>query len=97
MTEAALQTIEHASQQSDRWLFIALLIVGGLSIGWLTRWFMQQLAIANQATAEAQKGFADYLQNNATEMIKVVSECRIAMHEMNRFLKENFEHDSRHE
>lgn len=80
---------DYAAQQSDRWLFIALLVVGGLSIAWLAKWFMAQLAISHSATAAAQQQFAEYLMNQSAESLKVISECRLAMQRSNQLLEEH--------
>lgn len=78
---------DYAAQQSDRWLFIALLVVGGISIAFITRYFMAQLAAANTATYAAHQQLADYLKTTAAQGIAIIAECRDAMHRVNARLE----------
>lgn len=42
MTEAALTAVNHAAAQNDRWLFIGTLVVLGLFVIGVARYFMKQ-------------------------------------------------------
>lgn len=37
-----IKAADHAAQQSDRWLFIACLIIGGIAFAYVLRHFMKQ-------------------------------------------------------
>ena len=58
--------IDHAAQQSDRWLFLAVLALGGLSGMWLFRWLVgrytelsSRLAAVIEANTEALREMKD--------------------------------------
>ena len=79
MTESIIDLADYGSQQSDRWLFIALLVVAGIAFVWLTKWFIAQIEKAHQSTAEINLRFADYLQKNSAEHVMVVAKCSQVM------------------
>lgn len=41
--QETLDVIDRAAKASDRWLFIALLVIGMFTVGSIVRWFMAQL------------------------------------------------------
>jgi hypothetical protein len=86
---AVTKVADYASSQSDRWLFIALLVIGGMSIWFMAKWFMTQLSNSHDSTAAAQQQFANYLTNQAAENVKVISECRVAIQRSNELLEEH--------
>ena len=42
--DKAISAVDHAAHQDDRWLFVALLVVGMVTIYFLTRYFMREIA-----------------------------------------------------
>ena len=40
----AIQAVDHAAHQDDRWMFVALLVIGMVTIYFLARYFMRQIA-----------------------------------------------------
>lgn len=38
-----VKIVDHAAAASDRWMFVAMLIIFLVTIGWLTKWGMNQL------------------------------------------------------
>ena len=71
--QAVIEATNHASAQSDRWMFVALLVIGLLSIGYLFRFFTQRID-ALQNRMDVQSGdFINHLQKANKEMLEVIS------------------------
>ena len=64
--KAVTDAADYASAQSDRWLFIVLLIVFLLAIGWMARWFMARNDALQARVDGLQKDFNDFLQTRYT-------------------------------
>lgn len=88
--EAAAQTVNYVAQQSDRWLFIALLLVGFFAIAFMTRWFMFQLDKANAATRMANEQLSEHLKSTTLEVMKVITEVRVSMQRMNELVDDHW-------
>jgi len=88
MPDTILEIADYGSQQSDRWLFIALLVVAGVAFVWLTKWFIAQIEKAHQSTAEINLRFADYLQKNGAESVMVIAKCSQVMDQVLEELRE---------
>jgi hypothetical protein len=86
--EIAKTVADHASMQSDRWLFIALLVIVFLALAAMARWFMLQLDRANASTHAVQAAFTDHLKGAGVEQAKVITECTQAIHRMNELAEE---------
>ena len=41
--DSAINTVDHAAHQDDRWMFVALLFIGMVTIYFLARYFMRQI------------------------------------------------------
>jgi hypothetical protein len=71
--QAVIEATNHAASQSDRWMFVALLVIGLLSIGYLFRFFTQRID-ALQTRMDIQSGeFINHLQKANKEMLEVIS------------------------
>jgi hypothetical protein len=71
--QAVIEATNHASAQSDRWMFVALLVIGLLAIGYLFRFFTQRID-ALQTRMDIQSGdFINHLQKANKEMLEVIS------------------------
>jgi hypothetical protein len=46
---AAIQAVDHAAHQDDRWMFVALLAIGLVTIYFLARYFMRQISARSPA------------------------------------------------
>jgi len=42
--DKVIEAVDHAAHQDDRWMFVALLVIGLVTIYFLTRYFMRQIA-----------------------------------------------------
>jgi hypothetical protein len=71
--QAVIEATNHAASQSDRWMFVALLVIGLLAIGYLFRFFTQRID-ALQTRMDVQSGdFINHLQKANKEMLEVIS------------------------
>jgi hypothetical protein len=71
--QAVIEATNHAASQSDRWMFVALLVIGLLAIGYLFRFFTQRID-ALQTRMDIQSGdFINHLQKANKEMLEVIT------------------------
>lgn len=71
--QAVIDATNHAATQTDRWMFVALLVIGMFSIGYLFRFFTQRID-ALQNRMDVQSGdFINHLQKANKEMLEVIS------------------------
>ena len=71
-----IEAIDHASNQSDRWLFVALIVIGILSVFSLFRYFtsrLDKLKIQMDAQTDA---FVKHLQTANREMLSVIASAQ---------------------
>ena len=55
--DETLKTIDHASRQDDRWMFISLLVIVLITIRFLARYFMRQVADLQRETVSTHTEF----------------------------------------
>lgn len=71
--QAVIEATNHAAAQSDRWMFVALLVIGMFSIGYLFRFFTQRIdALQNRMDIQSSD-FINHLQKANKEMLEVIS------------------------
>jgi sensor histidine kinase regulating citrate/malate metabolism len=69
----ALQTIDHAAHQDDRWMFVALLLIGLVTIYFLARYFMRQIAELQQEIAAVRTEFETHLKTANADMVAALT------------------------
>ena len=69
----AVETIDHAAHQDDRWMFVALLVVGLVTIYFLTRYFMRQIAELQQEIAAVRTEFETHLRTANADMVAALT------------------------
>lgn len=68
-----VETANYVSQQTDRWLFVALLLIGLTSIGILFRYFTGRLdALQTRMDTQTQE-FLTHLKSANKEMLDVIA------------------------
>ena len=72
MTEV-IETANYVSQQTDRWLFVALLLIGLTAIGILFRYFTGRLDALQTRMDEQTQEFLSHLKSANKEMLDVIS------------------------
>lgn len=71
--EQVIETANYAAQQSDRWLFVALLVIGLLCIGVLFKYFTNRLdTLQGRMDAQTQE-FMQHLKTANKEMLDVIA------------------------
>lgn len=68
-----LQTIDYAAQKDDRWMFVALLVIGLITIGFLARNFMRQIAALQREIAKVRSDFESHLKTANAEMVAALT------------------------
>jgi uncharacterized membrane-anchored protein YhcB (DUF1043 family) len=71
--DETLKTIDHASRQDDRWMFIALLVIGLITIRFLARYFMRQVADLQREIVATRTEFEQHLKTANAEMVAALT------------------------
>ena len=69
----AVETIDHAAHQDDRWMFVALLVIGMVTIYFLARYFMGQIAELQREIAAVRTEFETHLKTANAEMVAALT------------------------
>jgi predicted Holliday junction resolvase-like endonuclease len=70
---AVIETANYAAMQSDRWLFVALLVIGLLAIGVLFKFFTGKLDSLQERMDKQNEDFISHLRTSNKEMLEVIS------------------------
>ena len=73
---------DYASAQSDRWLFVALLIVGLLALSIVAKYFANQHALLAAKMDDSNKFQRETLMNQLSETTRVVSKNTEALEDI---------------
>jgi hypothetical protein len=71
-SQAVAKAADYAAIQSDRWMFVATLIVFLLAIGFVAKWLMARNDALQARVDGLQKEFNEFLQNRHANMATVV-------------------------
>ena len=71
--EKAIEAVDHAAHQDDRWMFVALLVIGLVTIYFLTRYFMRQIAELQQEIASVRSDFETHLKTANADMVAALT------------------------
>ena len=71
--ESAIQAVDHAAKQDDRWLFLALLLMGILTMALLARYFVRQIAARQGEIASVRTDFETHLKSANAEMVAALT------------------------
>jgi hypothetical protein len=69
----AIQTVDHAAHQDDRWMFVALLMIGLVTVFALARYFIRQIERLQQEIAVTRSEFAQHLKTANAEMVAALT------------------------
>jgi hypothetical protein len=87
MTDELLALTTHASGQSDRWLFVALLIIGLAAIGVLFRYFTGRLDSLQDRMDTQTAEFVAHLKTANAEMLGVIASAKAVIERVERKLE----------
>ena len=71
--EKAMAAVDHAAHQDDRWMFVALLFIGMVTIYFLVRYFMGEVAELQKEIAAVRSEFETYLRTANTDMVAALT------------------------
>ena len=83
-----VQVVSAAAAQSDRWLFIASLVVFGLFAGAVMRYFVHQHERLIEDHKEARKDYQDVLRGIVTEQAAGAAKLAASLDANTRVLEE---------
>jgi hypothetical protein len=87
MPDDLLSLTTHASGQSDRWLFVALLIIGLAAIGVLFRYFTGRLDSLQDRMDTQTAEFVAHLKTANQEMLGVIASAKAVIERVERKLE----------
>jgi hypothetical protein len=87
MPDELLSLTTHASGQSDRWLFVALLIIGLAAIGVLFRYFTGRLDSLQDRMDTQTADFVSHLKTANQEMLGVIASAKAVIERVERKLE----------
>ena len=76
MTEEILSATTFAAHQSDRWLFVALLVIGMSAVWFLFRYFTGRIDTLQHRMDEQSRDFVQHLKTANAEMLTVIRSAR---------------------
>lgn len=69
----AIQAVDHAAHQDDRWMFVALLFIGMVTIYFLARYFMWQIADLQREIIAVRSEFETHLRSANADMVAALT------------------------
>ena len=69
----AIKTIDHAAHQDDRWMFVAMLVIGMVTIYFLARYFMRQIAELQREIIAVRSEFETHLRTANADMVAALT------------------------
>jgi len=69
----AIHAVDHAAHQDDRWMFVALLVIGLVTIYFLARYFMRQIAELQREIVAVRSEFETHLRTANADMVAALT------------------------
>jgi hypothetical protein len=82
-----IEAINHAAGQSDRWLFVALIVIGLLSVFSLFRYFTSRLDKLKTQMDDQTDAFVKHLQTANREMLTLISSSQDAINRNSQIME----------
>jgi type VI protein secretion system component VasK len=73
-SELLVNVADYASLQTDRWLFVALLIIMMVAFTWVVRYFVAQVSKVQEKADATTREFNAHLQSGHRELISIIAE-----------------------
>ena len=87
MEQHLIEATNFAAGQSDRWLFVALLIIGLAAIGVLFRYFTGRLDSLQDRMDTQTAEFVSHLKTANQEMLAVIASAKAVIERVERKLE----------
>ena len=71
--DKAISAVDHAAHQDDRWMFVALLFVGMVTIYFLVRYFMGEVAELQREIVAVRTEFETHLRTANADMVAALT------------------------
>ena len=71
--DKAMAAVDHAAHQDDRWMFVALLFIGMVTIYFLVRYFMGEVAELQQEITAVRTEFETHLRTANADMVAALT------------------------
>ena len=71
--DKAIDAVDHAAHQDDRWMFVALLLVGMVTIYFLARYFMREIADLQREIVSVRSDFEGHLKTANADMVAALT------------------------
>ena len=71
--DEAITAVDHAAHQDDRWMFVALLLVGMVTIYFLARYFMREIADLQREIVAVRTEFETHLRTANADMVAALT------------------------
>ncbi len=71
--DKAMEAVDHAAHQDDRWMFVALLAIGMVTIYFLVRYFMGEVAELQQEITAVRTEFETHLRTANADMVAALT------------------------
>ena len=71
--DKAISAVDHAAHQDDRWMFVALLFIGMVTIYFLVRYFMGEVAELQQEITAVRTEFETHLRTANADMVAALT------------------------
>ena len=69
----AIQAVDHAAHQDERWMFVALLVIGLVTTFFLARYSMRQIAELQREIASVRTEFETHLRTANADMVAALT------------------------
>lgn len=83
-SQAAMEAISFAAHQSDRWLFVALLVIGMAAVWFLFRYFTGRIDRLQARMDEQTEDFVAHLKKANAEMLEVIASAKAVIERVER-------------
>jgi hypothetical protein len=87
MDQHLIDATNFAAGQSDRWLFVALLVIGLAAIGVLFRYFTARLDTLQDRMDGQTAEFVSHLKTANQEMLQVIASAKAVIERVERKLE----------
>lgn len=86
--ESIIHFIDHISSASDRWLFIAVLVIffaaGYITVRWLVKYFTDRVSKLEDEVKEIREKFLGYVQNESAKTSALLERCLSTLDQIER-------------
>lgn len=84
MTPDIPAIVNEAAKHDDRWLFIALLVIGLLSVWVLVKYFMAQIQVLSQRIDAIHTEYQAYLREQNERLSQIIAENSAILHRVEK-------------